>query len=220
MFPLYDESARSRKPPYLTILLIVINVIVFLFTFFNPNFKRIIQEYGTVPNQILRGENPSSLLSSLFLHAGFLHLIGNMWFLWIFGNNVEYVLGKIKFIIFYLLVGILASLAQVFTVPEAQRAIPTIGASGAISGLLGGYLVLFPRNKIRAFIMLYFRPILFDVPAFIYIGIWFLYQILYIEGAPSSIAYMAHIGGFVAGAILILLLRKKTKTIKKNYVRI
>lgn len=214
MFPLRDQSTRSQKLPYLTILLIVINVIVFLFTFFSPDFEKIVLKYGTIPDQILNGKNLSTLLTSTFLHVGFLHLAGNMWFLWLFGDNLEHNLGKIRFIIFYLLVGILAGLIHVFTVTAGDRSIPTIGASGAISGLLGGYVVLFPQNKIRAFMMVFFRPILFDVPAFIYVGIWFLYQLLYV-GAPTSVAYMAHIGGFIAGAILILLLRRKLQKSKR-----
>ena len=214
MFPLYDQSARSQRPPYLTIFLILINVAIFLLTFFSPNFEEIIYQYGTVPDQILKGKNISTLLTSMFLHAGFLHLIGNMWFLWLFGDNVEVNLGFFRFLIFYLSVGILAGLVHVFSVSPLESNIPTIGASGAISGLLGGYVVLFPRNKIRAFMMLYFRPIVFDVPAFFYVGIWFLYQLLY-AGTPTSVAYMAHIGGFIAGMILILILRRKV--IVKHY---
>ncbi|MBZ9578567.1 rhomboid family intramembrane serine protease [Patescibacteria group bacterium] len=208
MFPLYDESAKSLKPPYLTILLIFINVLIFGFTFFSGNFEEIVLEYGTIPNQILKGGGLLTLLTSTFLHAGFLHLIGNMWFLWLFGDNLEHSLGKIRFIIFYLLVGIIASIINVYMAPFEHMDIPTIGASGAISGLLGGYVILFPRNKIRAFMMIYFRPILFYVPAYIYVGVWFLYQLLY-AGTPTSVAYMAHIGGFIGGMILILLLRKK-----------
>ena len=216
MLPLRDEATRTKKPPYLTIFLIAINVVIFLVTFFSPDFERIIKEYGVIPNQISEGENLFALITSMFLHAGFSHIIGNMWFLWIFGDNVEHHLGKIKFIIFYFLVGIAASFIHIFTVPTEQMNIPTIGASGAISGLLGGYVVLFPRNKIRAFMWLYFRPILFDVPAFIYVGVWFLYQLLY-AGVPTSVAYMAHIGGFIAGAIMIFLLRKTKKN--KEYAK-
>jgi len=211
MFPLRDEATRTKKPPYLTIFLIAINVVIFLVTFFSTDFERIIQEYGVTPNQVSEGENLFTLITSMFLHAGLSHIIGNMWFLWIFGDNVEHHLGKIKFVIFYFLVGIAASFIHIFTVPTEQMNIPTIGASGAISGLLGGYVVLFPRNKIRAFMWLYFRPIVFNVPAFIYVGVWFLYQLLY-AGVPTSVAYMAHIGGFIAGAIFIFLLRKNKKS--------
>lgn len=214
MFPLYDESVPSRKLPFLTILLISLNVFIFLFTYFSPNFEKIVFEYGIVPSRILKGENLSILITSMFLHGGFLHLIGNMWFLWLFGDNIEHDLGKIKFIIFYLLCGILAGIFHIFLVSAEDINIPTIGASGAISGLLGGYLILFPKNKIRAFILLFFQPLVFSVPAFFYIGIWFFYQFLSV-GTLSSIAYFAHIGGFIAGMILVLLLRKKI--IRKDF---
>jgi len=211
MFPLYDQSARAQELPYITIFLIGVNIVVFLLTFLNPNFDQIIQEYGVIPSKILKGENLSTLLTSMFLHGGFIHLIGNMWFLWLFGDNVEHNLGPIRFLFFYLLVGILASLVHIFFVSSIDVKIPTIGASGAISGLLGGYVVLFPKNKIRAFMMIYLRPIFFDVPAFVYVGIWFIYQLLY-ASTPTSVAYMAHIGGFIAGTLLILSLRRKSKT--------
>ena len=209
MFPLYDESFPSRKLPLITISLILINIFVFLFTYFNPNFDGIVLKYGAIPARILRGEAIFTLISSMFLHGGFLHLIGNMWFFWLFGDNVEKNLGKIKFLLFYFLSGILAGLFHIFLVSGKEAMLPVIGASGAISGILGGYLILYPKNKIRAFFMLYFRPIVFSVPAYFYIGIWFLYQFLSV-GTISSVAYLAHIGGFVSGMILVLFFRKKT----------
>ncbi len=208
MFPLYDKSAPRLKPPYVTLALIFINVLVFIFVFFSGNFEEIIFQYGTIPSQILEGERLFTLFTSIFLHAGILHLVGNMWFLWIFGDNIEYNLGKIKFLIFYLAVGIFASLFHVFGAPAAQAGIPAIGASGAISGVLGSYVILYPKNRIRAFIIIFFHPILFWVPAYLYVGAWFFYQLAYI-GQPTSIAYLAHIGGFISGIILILLLRRK-----------
>ena len=214
MFPLYDESFPSRKLPYITIFLILLNVFIFIFTYLSPNFEEMVFEYGAVPKRILEGEGVLTLISSMFLHGGFLHLISNMWFLWLFGDNVEQNLGKIKFLIFYLLCGILAGLFHIFLVSVEESMLPVIGASGAISGVLGGYLILYPKNKIRAFFMLYFRPIIFSVPAYFYIGIWFLYQFLSV-GVPSPVAYFAHIGGFIAGMVLVLLLRKKIG--RKNY---
>jgi len=208
MFPLYDESFPSRKLPYITILLIFLNVFIFLITYLTPNFDKIVLEYGAIPARILKGEGTFTLITAMFLHAGFLHLIGNMWFLWIFGDNVEYALGKIKFLLFYFLCGILSGLFNIFLTSGEALSIPTIGASGAISGLLGGYLILYPKNKIRAFFLVLFTPIIFSVPAFFYIGIWFLYQFLS-AGTPSSVAYFAHIGGFIAGMIFVLLLRRK-----------
>ena len=217
MFPLYDESFPSRKLPYITICLILLNVFIFIFTYLSPNFEEMVFEYEAVPKRILEGEGVLTLISSMFLHEGFLHLIGNMWFLWLFGDNVEQNLGKIKFLIFYLLCGILAGLFHIFLVSVEESMLPVIGASGAISGVLGGYLILYPKNKIRAFFMLYFRPIIFSVPAYFYIGIWFLYQFLSV-GVPSPVAYFAHIGGFIAGMILVLFLRRKI--IRKSYSEI
>jgi len=165
-------------------------------------------EYGAIPARILKGEGILTLITSMFLHAGFLHLIGNMWFLWIFGDNVEYALGKMKFLFFYFLCGILSGLFNILLASGEALSIPTIGASGAISGILGGYLILYPKNKIRAFFLLIFQPIVFSVPAFFYIGIWFLYQFLSV-GTLSSVAYFAHIGGFISGMIFVLFLRRK-----------
>ena len=150
----------------------------------------------------------------MFIHGGILHLIGNMWFLWIFGDNVEDNLGPGRFLLFYLAVGIIAGIFHVFSVSSAHWNVPVVGASGAISGVLGGYVVLFPKHRIKAFMLFLFRPYFFFVPAYIYVAIWFLYQLLYI-GIPTAVAYTAHIGGFIGGMILILLLRRKI--IRKDY---
>jgi len=216
MFPLHDESAKHRKKPYLTIVLIAINVLIFILTFFSADFDtEIIWEYGAIPNQISEGKSLLTLITSMFLHGGIMHLIGNMWFLWVFGDNIEHRLGKIKYVLFYFLTGIIASLTHVYTVSADLMHIPTIGASGAISGIIGGYAILFPKNRIRAFMwFLVFGPIFFYLPAFLYIGIWFFYQIIYV-GTITPIAYMAHIGGFVSGIILIKLFKKRKKIFKK-----
>jgi membrane associated rhomboid family serine protease len=204
MIPLYDESYHSQKKPVVTIFLIALNTIIFLYFFLNGNLEEAIFNYGAIPKDILVGKNLKTLVSSMFLHAGFSHLIGNMWFLWIFGDNVESKIGKIKYLIFYLVVGILAAYIHCLTAPLDLKDIPVVGASGAISGILGAYLVLFPKNKIRTFFWFYIRPIFFYVPAFFFILIWFLYQILYLSTISfSAVAYTAHIGGFLAGAILI-----------------
>jgi membrane associated rhomboid family serine protease len=204
MIPLYDESYHSQKKPIVTIFLIALNTVIFLYFFINRNLESAIFNFGAIPKDILAGKNLKTLVSSMFLHAGFSHLIGNMWFLWIFGDNVENKLGKIKYLIFYLLAGILSAYIHCLTAPSDLKDIPIVGASGAISGILGAYLVLFPRNKIRTFFWFYFRPIFFYVPAFFFIGVWILYQILYLSTISySAVAYTAHIGGFLAGAILI-----------------
>jgi membrane associated rhomboid family serine protease len=216
MFPLYDESAPSLKPPFVTLALIFINVLVFAVVLLSGNFEDIVFRYGTIPSQIFEGKAILTLLTAIFLHGGIVHLAGNMWFLWIFGDNVEHNMGLVRFIIFYLLVGVIASLAHVFTAPSEYLDIPTIGASGAISGLLGGYVALFPRNRIKAFILLLFRPIFFYVPAYIYVGVWFFYQLLYIN-TPTMIAYVAHIGGFIAGMALVPIFRRRV--VEKDYYK-
>lgn len=214
MFPLYDQSAPRTKKPFLTIGLILINVLIFLITAFGPDFERIIYEWGLIPARVLIGQGLLTFLSSMFLHADFLHLVGNMWFLWIFADNLEHSLGIFRFLIFYVLTGIAASLVHIFTIPSLETFLPVIGASGAISGILGGYVVLFPQNKIRAFMMGYFRPYFFSIPAWSYALIWFFYQLLY-AATPTSIAYMAHIGGFISGMILILPFKRLTLRVKQ-----
>ena len=215
MFPLYDESAPRIKKPFLTLSLIFINVLVFLVCILSDDFEAIILNFGLVPEKILQGKCLSTFFSSMFLHADLLHLISNMWFLWLFGDNLEHNLGALRFLIFYLLVGISASLVHILTVSPQEATLPIIGASGAISGVLGGYVVLFPRNKIRAFMMAYFRPYFFSIPAWAYAFFWFFYQLLY-AGTPTSIAYTAHIGGFIAGIILVLLFKRKIK--RRDYL--
>jgi len=156
-----------------------------------------------------------SVLSSMFLHASLLHLAGNMLFLWIFGNNVEDRLGKIRFVIFYLLCGLAAALAQSFVFPGST--VPLIGASGAIAGILGAYLIMFPRARI--FGLLFIFPIV--LPAFVFIGFWFISQLLSSVGSVTgntSVAYAAHVGGFVAGMVLLLLLRpRRPEAIRTPY---
>lgn len=147
-----------------------------------------------------------TLLTSMFMHGGIMHLLGNMWFLWIFGDNIEHDLGKVKYLIFYLACGILASLAHVFltTQPPASL-IPSLGASGAISGVMGGYIVLHPHRRVM---VLLFRFIT-EVPGYVAVGLWFLFQVVsglgMLGGEQTGVAYGAHIGGFLAGVLLVKL---------------
>jgi membrane associated rhomboid family serine protease len=144
----------------------------------------------------------------MFFHAGFFHLFGNMWFLWVFGDNLERKLGKAKFLAFYVLCGLFSALIYLLLAPE--KSIPAIGASGAISGVLGGYLVLFPRHRIVSLVPIFFFIELVAIPVVIFIGIWFLYQLFYI-GAETMVAYWAHIGGFLAGLFLIKFFAKPSQ---------
>jgi membrane associated rhomboid family serine protease len=147
---------------------------------------------------------PGSVFSSMFLHGGFLHLIGNMWFLWLFGDNIEERLGTIRFVLFYLLAGVVGALAQSYSMPGSTT--PMIGASGAVAGVLGGYLMLYARARVVTFVAIPFLWHFADVPAWLFLGLWFLGQFLLPSG--SGIAWMAHVGGFLAGVGAVRLLAK------------
>ncbi len=225
LFPIGDDNSERRIFPFVNYALIAINVLVFLYQTGHPEFT---YGYSVVPAEITQGrdintivriggsglrlyDSPSpiylTLLSAMFMHGGFMHLGGNMLYLWIFGDNVEDRMGHLKYLIFYLLCGVLASAAHIFFGPNSM--IPSLGASGAIAGVLGAYLVLFPRQSVRVF--QWGRII--EVPALIVIGLWGLLQFISGFGSLSNIgqsggvAYMAHVGGFVAGILLQFLFR-------------
>jgi membrane associated rhomboid family serine protease len=234
VIPIGDEDTGGRPGiPYVNLAIIAINVVVFLYQLVDPNFTN---GYSTVPAEITQGidivgvrqlvlpdgttatidEGPGpspiwlTLLTSMFMHGGWLHIGGNMLFLFIFGDNIEKAYGHAKYIVFYLICGIIAGLAHVFSQPDSI--IPSLGASGAISGVMAGYLVLFPTNRVKVILTLgviFLRP--FMVPAVVMIGIWALLQFINGLGAiavtdqTSGVAYWAHIGGFIAGAVITLL---------------
>jgi rhomboid family protein len=142
-----------------------------------------------------------TLLSSMFMHGGWMHILGNMLFLWIFGNNIEDALGRLRFIVFYLGTGLAASFAHIFS--EPMSVIPTLGASGAVSGILGGYILLYPRAQVLALIPLGIVMMTQRLPAFVFLGLWFLMQVFNLFGAAAGVAWYAHIGGFVVGLALV-----------------
>lgn len=211
MFPIGDENRGQRLKPVVNNALILANVVVFLYEFLlsDRGLVEFIYRWGAVPRQIADGLELPTLLTSMFLHGGWLHLIGNMLFLWVFGDNVEDTMGHLGYLTFYLLTGVAAALAQVAISPASE--VPLVGASGAISGVLGAYIVLFPRGKIRTAFLIYFIPLVFLVPAWIQIGIWIVLQ--FVNGLASlgvrtqetggGVAYFAHIGGFIAGVALV-----------------
>lgn len=221
MIPLRDTQ-EIETFPYITILLIVVNSIIFIYMYFtslsfsNPDLylANVYLKYGLVPSKIFGGgirlSSPYlTFITSLFLHGSWSHLIGNMLFLWIFGNNVEDYFGHFHFLIFYLLAGIFASLVQIATLPVSD--VPVIGASGAIAGTMGAYFLLFPRSRIRTLVFLFFFITIVEIPAPVYLLIWFLLQLF--EGfttfaSASGIAFFAHVGGFLFGLIYALILRK------------
>ncbi len=214
MFPLSDDRIDAKSRPVMTWLLVLINVLVFVYQLqLNPQ-----QDYdfsfrfGAVPAYISHGQGFIGLITSLFLHGGWFHLIGNMVFLWIFGDNIEAAFGHLGYLAFYFAGGIVATLAHVMSIPDA--AVPLIGASGAISAIMGAYIVMFPRSSIRTLAVVF----IIRVPAFVFLIIWFLTQIWSVMGTqnPSGgggTAYWAHIGGFVYGLVLGFIFRGKAKDI-------
>jgi membrane associated rhomboid family serine protease len=226
MFPLFDENEPGQGIAWVTLGLIAVNVAVFLFLQQAGGDNTFTYGYSTIPFEITHGVdliNPTpvkiglepgfipqapgpspiylTLLTSMFMHGGWLHIGGNMLFLWIFGDNVEHRVGPIVYLVFYLVAGVIASLAQVWVGPNST--IPSLGASGAISGVLGAYLVLFPRNRVTVFLLRF----LVVVPAIVAIGLWAVFQ--FVSGLGSvavtaetdGVAYMAHIGGFLTGIV-------------------
>lgn len=222
MIPLSDSDTPRRRVPIVNYVIIGLNAIAFLYELTLPEaqLQTFIFAYGAVPLEIVTGRDmlplgPGliwlTLFTSMFLHGGWLHFLGNMLYLWIFGDNVEDCMGRWRYVVFYLACGLAAGFAQIMVDPNS--AIPSIGASGAISGVLGAYLVLFPHATVRTLISLGYFVRLVPVPAIIVIGLWALTQFIY--GVASlgvsttqtgGIAYWAHIGGFAAGVGLVFAL--------------
>jgi len=206
MFPLRDTQP-SYSPPVVTITLIVINLLVFLFEFsLGPGGRRVLLEtYGLVPDQF----RFSSVITSMFLHGGWMHVLGNMWFLWIFGDNVEDLLGHAKYLLFYLLCGIAAALGQILSSPYST--VPMVGASGAIAGVMGAYLIKFPRSRVVTLVFILFFITTIEIPAPIMLAYWFIIQLFSGLGSIArtnvteggGTAFFAHVAGFIAGIILV-----------------
>ena len=221
MIPLKDNNP-TKSFPFVTIILISINAVVFLYqlSLNNVSGKVFVFTYGAIPYELMNSINlpltpyiPNSvtLFTSMFLHGGLFHLGGNMLYLWIFGNNIEDSMGHIKFVVFYVICGIAAVFAHTVINPGSK--IPMIGASGAIAGVLGAYILLFPRAKVSTLIFFGFFIRIIEIPALIMIGFWIVIQFL--SGAMSAgvqgggIAYFAHIGGFLAGFAFIVFFKKR-----------
>jgi len=222
MIPLRDDNP-TRITPVLTWGLIAVNVMIFLYQIsLEPRQGRIfVYEFGAIPAVILGTQSlpdylaaipaPLSLFTNMFLHGGWLHLIGNMWYLWIFGDNIEAAMGRVRYLAFYLICGVLASLSH--TLSDPSSIVPSLGASGAISGVLGAYGLLYPRARVLVLIPLGFFTRLMYIPAGFVLGFWFVLQLL--SGSMSSgqggggIAFWAHIGGVAAGMLLVGLFKQK-----------
>jgi len=224
MFPIGDDRVSGGPAAIVTLGLVVLNVLVFLFEASQPPgaLQSVIQAWGVVPREYMIGHDIaptiplpfwSTLITSMFLHGGWMHLGGNMLYLWIFGDNLEKVMGNARFLGFYLACGIAAGLAHILF--SGASSVPTVGASGAISGVLGGYLVLFPRNRVRVLT----RGGIVSLPAIAVLGFWIVIQLinglgsLAVRTETGGVAYMAHVGGFIAGIVLVKMMARRASAI-------
>ena len=219
MIPLKDENP-TRTTPYVVYAIIVLNFIVFLYNgTLRPNGDNPLAGFELVPRALTMGAESGistpipawmTIFTAMFMHANWLHIVGNMLYLWIFGNNIEDVLGHFRFLAFYLVAGVVATMAQVLTDPAST--ISMVGASGAIAGVLGAYLVLFPKARVLTLIFVVFFIQVVALPAYVVLGVWILLDLLNslqaagaAQGSVGGVAYLAHVGGFAAGIVMILL---------------
>ena len=211
MIPLRDVIP-SRTTPYITVTIIALNAVAWLFEIMLPHdaLNEFLTIYGVVPAYF----SAPTLITSMFLHGGWMHVIGNMWYLWIFGDNVEDRMGHGRFMVFYLLCGIAAAIGQVAADPNST--LPTIGASGAIAGVMGAYFVLYPRSRVLTLIPIIFLMQIVEVPAIVLLGFWFLMQLfnagtiaMTTASRGGGVAFAAHVIGFVAGAGGVFVFRKR-----------
>jgi membrane associated rhomboid family serine protease len=210
VIPLRDVIP-SRTTPFVTIGIIAVNALVFWFELSLPALTRqvLLRDFGIVPAAFAW----PTLVSSMFLHGGWLHVIGNMWFLWIFGDNVEDRLGHFRYLAFYLLCGMVAGTAQALVSPDSY--VPTIGASGAIAGVMGAYFVLYPHSRVLTLIWLFVFIDIVEIPAVFFLGFWFLMQlfsgagsIAHTAGSQGGIAFWAHVAGFIFGVAAVFIFRR------------
>jgi membrane associated rhomboid family serine protease len=213
MIPLRDTQPSFSRP-VMTAIIIAINVLIFLYEIsldaYSQNY--FMATYGIIPAHF----RPSTLLTTMFLHGGWMHLIGNMWFLWIYGNRIEEALGHWKYLLFYILCGLAAGALHVYMSPDSR--LPTVGASGAIAGVMGAYMVKFPKAQILTLVPIFIFFTTLEIPAVFILGYWFLLQFFSGWGSvghsnlsQGGVAWFAHIGGFAAGALLILIMGTKDR---------
>ncbi len=244
-FPIGDTQVVGGHKAYVSYSLIVINIAIFIVQYTTPG--HLVCEFSAIPFDIIQGDRYYTLISSMFLHGSWLHLLGNMVFLWVFADNIEAKIGSFKFIAFYLIGGIIANYAHIYfssyntdlsqiqclpcsmfmpcdeyTTSIATAVIPTLGASGAIAAVLGAYLVMFPKSRIKILVMFLFRS--FELPAIAFLGIWFLQQLFYGIGSLSStfqgddsVAWWTHIGGFVFGLAFGIFYRFQNQKTRQRY---
>ena len=203
MIPLVDASRRPRRFPVVTTAIIVVNALVFILELMGGD--AFVKQWSVIPADIVAGHHWITMVTSMFLHAGWMHILGNMVFLWAFGPEIEDAMGRLPYLVFYLLSGLVASLAQIALMPGST--VPNLGASGAIAGVMGAFLITYPGDQIRTLVLFgWFTRITF-IPAALLIGLWFLIQLFNQVGAVADVqtggvAYAAHVGGFIFGAVI------------------
>jgi membrane associated rhomboid family serine protease len=218
VMPLGDDDSQVHITPIITFGLIAVNVLVFLYQLTQGNIEGFFQTWSVIPVEYSRTTDIApthpgpfwiTTLTSMFMHGGWMHLLGNMLFLWIFGDNVEQAMGSVRFLVFYLLCGVVATLAHIMMGPSSE--IPSLGASGAISGVLGAYLVMFPKQRVRVLV----GRMVTQMPAIAVIGLWIVLQFVNGLGQlaqtaeTGGVAYAAHVGGFLAGVVLVWVFRQR-----------
>lgn len=215
-FPIGDDQVQGGAKPLFSYTLILINVLVFGYEIMlTPDqSEMMVTNYGAIPQEIIQGQDMYTLLSCMFLHGGWMHLIGNMLFLWVFADNIEAVVGTFNFMIFYIIGGVAASAIHIFFNPYSE--VPMVGASGAISAVMGAYLIMFPSSRIKVLILIFFTTTY--VPALFFLGIWIVQQLVAGVGSlnpttaeSAGVAWWAHIGGFIFGVVAGFIARKQYK---------
>lgn len=223
MFPLKD-SIPSSKFPFVNWTLIIINIFIFSKMLQMGHFEEnnFIFEYGLIPKRLFVESAVLSLsdryfpfVSSMFLHGGFMHILGNMYFLFIFGDNVEDRLGHVRYLMMYLAFGFAAALTQVIMFPDSS--IPMVGASGAVAGVMGAYMVFYPRAKVKTLIVIIIFITLADIPAVIFLMLWFFFQFINVGSGTGNVAWWAHIGGFMAGLFYAVWFLRRYATPKRDF---
>ena len=206
VIPLTDASRRPTRMPVVTASIIAANAFVFILELLGGD--AFVTKWSLAPANIVAGKDWITILTSMFMHGGWFHLLGNMWFLWVFGNNIEDSMGHTRFVVFYLLSGVAAAATQVLVSPHSV--VPMVGASGAISGVMGAYILLYPRVRVHTLVTLGFFVTTVALPAYVMLGYWFVLQLLMgavgsVSRVEGGVAVWAHVGGFVAGMALIKL---------------
>lgn len=220
-FPIGDTQVQGGYKPYVTYTFLCMNILIFFYEFsLGSGINQFLHTYGTIPSEIMSGQDYFTLLTSMFLHGGWMHLIGNMLFLWVFGDNIEATIGSVMFFLFYLVGGLAASFAHIMF--NLGSNIPSVGASGAIAAILGAYLVMFPKSKVKILVLIIFRN--FKIPAIAFLGLWFLQQLISGFGEicktadTAGVAWWAHIGGFVFGVLMGFVFKGKIRSDERNYI--